>query len=84
MDLPKLYKSCTPERHWQSVLVNAELLPREVLPAASRQAGRPIGTTFVIVDLRGFRYDGCNPHAPLFLPISSQLVSLLANENARS
>ncbi|PPQ65388.1 LOW QUALITY PROTEIN: hypothetical protein CVT26_000013 [Gymnopilus dilepis] len=54
MDLDKLYKSCTPERHWESILVNAECLVREVLPAASRAAGRPIGTGLVIVDLKGF------------------------------
>ncbi|KAJ7780633.1 CRAL-TRIO domain-containing protein [Mycena maculata] len=54
VDLPKLYKTCTPERHWHSVIVNAECLPREVLPASSRLAGRPIGTVFVIVDLKGF------------------------------
>ncbi|CAA7261570.1 unnamed protein product [Cyclocybe aegerita] len=54
MDLPKLYKSCTPEKHWQTVIVNAESLTREVLPAATRAAGKPIGTTFVIVDLQGF------------------------------
>jgi hypothetical protein len=56
MDLPKLYKLCTPEKHWQTVLVNAESLPREILPATSRKAGRPIGTVFVIVDLKGFGY----------------------------
>jgi len=54
MDLPKLYEVCTPERHWKSVLVNCESLTREVLPAASREAGRHIGTVFVIVDLQGF------------------------------
>ncbi|KAJ7175842.1 CRAL-TRIO domain-containing protein, partial [Mycena filopes] len=54
VDFPKLYKSCTPERHWDSVLVNAECLPREVLPACSRLAGRPIGSVLVIVDLKGF------------------------------
>ncbi|KAG5648433.1 hypothetical protein DXG03_005007 [Asterophora parasitica] len=54
MNLPKLYKECTPEKHWQTVLVNCESLPREILPAASRKAGKPIGTVFVIVDLKGF------------------------------
>ncbi|KAF8727618.1 hypothetical protein AX14_007202 [Amanita brunnescens Koide BX004] len=54
MNLPKLYEVCTPEKHWQSVLVNAESLTREVLPAASRAAGGHIGTVFVIVDLQGF------------------------------
>ncbi|KAJ6512258.1 CRAL TRIO domain-containing protein [Mycena vitilis] len=54
VDFPKLYKTCTPERHWQSVVVNAECLPREVLPACSRLAGRPIGNVLVIVDLKGF------------------------------
>ncbi|KAK7048347.1 CRAL-TRIO domain-containing protein [Favolaschia claudopus] len=54
VNFPKLYKVCTPERHWQSVIVNAECLPREVLPASSRFAGRPIGQVLVIVDLKGF------------------------------
>ncbi|KAF8158167.1 CRAL-TRIO domain-containing protein [Crassisporium funariophilum] len=54
MDLNKLYKSCTPEKHWQTVIVNAESLAREVLPAAARKAGKPIGTCLVIVDLQGF------------------------------
>ncbi|KAF8645258.1 hypothetical protein AX16_008083 [Volvariella volvacea WC 439] len=54
MDIHKLYKSCTPERHWQTVLVNCESLTREILPAASRKAGKPVGTVFVIVDLKGF------------------------------
>lgn len=54
VDFPKLYKVCTPEKHWQTVLVNAESLPREILPAATRKAGRPIGTVFVIVDLKDF------------------------------
>ncbi|KAJ7863136.1 CRAL TRIO domain-containing protein [Mycena olivaceomarginata] len=49
-DFPKLYKTCTPERHWESVIVNAG----EVLPASSRLAGRPVGTVLVIVDLKGF------------------------------
>ncbi|KAF9463030.1 CRAL-TRIO domain-containing protein [Collybia nuda] len=54
MDLPKLHKTCTPEKHWQTILVNAESLPREVLPAATRKAGKSISTVFVIVDLKGF------------------------------
>lgn len=24
LDLPKLYTACTPEKHWQTILVNAE------------------------------------------------------------
>jgi hypothetical protein len=31
-------------------------LPREVLPAAARVAGRNIGNSLVIVDLKGFGY----------------------------
>jgi hypothetical protein len=54
MDLPRLYKSCTPEKHWQTILVGAESLPREILPATSRKAGKHIGTIFVVVDLKGF------------------------------
>lgn len=52
--MPELYKHISPERHWQTVVVNAESLTREVLPAASRLAGKPIDGTLVIVDLKGF------------------------------
>ncbi|THH17826.1 hypothetical protein EUX98_g9052 [Antrodiella citrinella] len=54
INMPELYKHISPERHWQTVLVNAESLTREVLPAASQAAGRPVDGTFVIVDLKGF------------------------------
>ncbi|KAH8104524.1 CRAL/TRIO domain-containing protein [Cristinia sonorae] len=54
INMPKLYKHISPERHWQTVLVNCESLTREVLPAATHAAGRPIDGTFVIVDLKGF------------------------------
>ncbi|KAH8825298.1 CRAL-TRIO domain-containing protein [Flagelloscypha sp. PMI_526] len=54
LDLPKLYKSCTPNQHWKSILVNAESLTREMLPAASRKAGKPITSVLVLVDLKGF------------------------------
>nr|GAT60294.1 predicted protein [Mycena chlorophos] len=54
VDFPKLYKTCTPERHFESLLVNAECLPREVLPACTRVAGRPVSTVLVIIDLTGF------------------------------
>lgn len=57
MDVRKLYKVCSPQRHWESFLVNCELLPREVLPACSRAAGKHIGGTFVIVDLKGFSFN---------------------------
>jgi hypothetical protein len=55
MNMPELYKHMSPERHWQTVLVNAESLTREILPAASKAARRTIDQTFVIVDLKGFR-----------------------------
>ena len=54
MNLPELYKHISPERHWQTVLVNAESLTREILPASSKAAGRTIDQGFVIVDLKGF------------------------------
>ncbi|ESK95010.1 sec14 cytosolic factor family sec14 [Moniliophthora roreri MCA 2997] len=54
MNLHQLYKECTPERHWQTVLVNAESLTREVLPAASRSTDKDINSVLVVVDLRGF------------------------------
>lgn len=46
----------TLERFWQTVVVNCEALPREVLPAASEAAGKRVLGTFVVVDLSGF---GC-------------------------
>ncbi|TEB30663.1 CRAL/TRIO domain-containing protein [Coprinellus micaceus] len=56
MDIRRLYKVVTPEQHWQSFLVNAETLTREVLPACSRATGEHVGGTFVIVDLKGFSF----------------------------
>jgi hypothetical protein len=54
VDLSKLYTRCTPERHWQTLLVNAESLSREVLPAARRKAGKEVGGAMFILDLQGF------------------------------
>ena len=54
INMPELYKHISPQRHWQTIVVNAESLTREVLPAASKAAGKPIDGTFVIVDLKGF------------------------------
>jgi hypothetical protein len=54
LNLPQLYKHITPEKHWETIIVNAESRPREVLPAASRAAGKHIGQGLVIVDLKGF------------------------------
>ncbi|OCH91865.1 CRAL/TRIO domain-containing protein, partial [Obba rivulosa] len=54
INMPKLYKNVPAERFWQTVLVNAESLTREVLPASARAAGKQIDGTFVIVDLKGF------------------------------
>ncbi|KAI0061678.1 CRAL/TRIO domain-containing protein [Artomyces pyxidatus] len=54
VNMPKLYKHVSPERHWQTILVNAESLQREVLPAASAQAGRQVEQALVIVDLKGY------------------------------
>ncbi|KIP05367.1 hypothetical protein PHLGIDRAFT_43261, partial [Phlebiopsis gigantea 11061_1 CR5-6] len=50
----ELYKGVSVEKFWQAFLVNADSLTREVLPAAACAAGKPIGGTFVIVDLKGF------------------------------
>lgn len=56
LNLPKLYKHVTPERHWEAIVVNADSLTREVLPAASRAAGKHIHQSIVIVDLKGFGF----------------------------
>ncbi|KAI0785250.1 CRAL-TRIO domain-containing protein, partial [Abortiporus biennis] len=53
INMPELYKHISPERHWQTVLVNCESLTREVLPA-SKKDGKEVDGTFVIVDLKGF------------------------------
>ena len=54
INLDKLQKHMSLERFWQTVIVNCEALPREVLPAASEAAGKRITGTFVVVDLGGF------------------------------
>lgn len=54
LNLPQLYKHVTPEKHWEAIVVNADALTREVLPAASRAAGKHIDQGLVIVDLKGF------------------------------
>jgi len=54
VDLNKLYNHCTPERHWQTVIVNAESLLREVLPAACRKEGKEVEGALFIIDLQGF------------------------------
>lgn len=54
LNLPELYKTVTPERHWETLMVNCEYLPREVFPGASKVAGRPIDANLVVVDLKGF------------------------------
>ncbi len=54
INLDKLQKQMSLKRFWQTVIVNCEALPREVLPAASEAAGKPINGTFVVVDLSGF------------------------------
>ncbi|KAF9267444.1 CRAL/TRIO domain-containing protein [Marasmius fiardii PR-910] len=57
MNLNKLYLTCTPERHWHTILVYIESLTREAIPAALRsQKGKPIASVFVIVDLEGFGF----------------------------
>ncbi|KAK7056835.1 hypothetical protein VNI00_002552 [Paramarasmius palmivorus] len=54
LNLPKLYKQCTPEQHWQTCLVIAESLTREVIPATTKIHGRQAGSVLVILDLKGF------------------------------
>lgn len=54
LNLPELYKHVTPETLEHSIIVNADALTREVFPAASRAAGRHIGQSLVIVDLKDF------------------------------
>ncbi|KAI0078264.1 CRAL/TRIO domain-containing protein [Panus rudis PR-1116 ss-1] len=54
INVPELYKGVTPERFWQTFLVNCEALTREVLPATAYAQGHPVDGTFVIVDLKGF------------------------------
>ncbi|TBU47765.1 CRAL/TRIO domain-containing protein [Dichomitus squalens] len=54
IDLTKLGGKMSLERFWQTVLVNCEALPREVLPAATEAAGKPILGTCVVIDLSGF------------------------------
>ncbi|KIK69547.1 hypothetical protein GYMLUDRAFT_33921 [Collybiopsis luxurians FD-317 M1] len=55
LDLQRLSKEgVTPERHWETILVNAECLTREIIPAARKKYGEHVNSVFVIVDLKGF------------------------------
>ncbi|KAI3607698.1 sec14 cytosolic factor [Moniliophthora roreri] len=54
LNLPKLYKECSPEQHWQTCLVIAESLTREVIPATTRLYGQQASSVLVILDLKGF------------------------------
>lgn len=77
-NLPELYKHITPEKHWEGIVVTADLLTREILPSASRAAGRQIDGAFVIVNLEGFGY----VTSPAFLAVSlkfDQFIPVLAS-----
>ncbi|TDL22200.1 CRAL/TRIO domain-containing protein [Rickenella mellea] len=54
IDVNALHEVISPERHWETLVVTAESLVREVLPASSYAAGRVVDDVFVIVDLKGF------------------------------
>ncbi|KAJ4468981.1 CRAL-TRIO domain-containing protein [Lentinula lateritia] len=55
LDLQRLSKEgVTPERHWETIIVNAECLTREILPAAAKKYGKEIDSVLVIIDLKGF------------------------------
>lgn len=54
MDIPALLKLVTPERHWETIVVGAEAVTRECLPACSRAKGETITDSLSIVDLKGF------------------------------
>ncbi|PCH34555.1 CRAL/TRIO domain-containing protein [Wolfiporia cocos MD-104 SS10] len=54
VNMPELYKLITPERFMQYIIVTAESIPREILPAASRAAGRQVEGQYLVVDLKGF------------------------------
>ena len=45
----------TPERHWETLLANAESLTREVNPACSIAAGKSVDDVLCIIDMKGFR-----------------------------
>ncbi|KAL6302784.1 CRAL-TRIO domain-containing protein [Sparassis latifolia] len=54
INMPELYRHISPQGFWKTIVVNADALTREVLPASTKAAGRNIDGTFVIVDLKGF------------------------------
>jgi hypothetical protein len=80
LNLPELYKHVTPEKHWEAIVVNADSLTREVLPAASRAAGERIHQSIVIVDLKGFGFvvgaSCCQSNTLTFV----QVITVLASE----
>ena len=54
IDADGLLKVLSPEKHWETIVVTAESLVREVLPASSYEAGQIIDEVFIIIDLKGF------------------------------
>jgi hypothetical protein len=50
----ELMKHVSPERFTDILTVNCEALTREILPGCAIEAGKPIETVLVIVDLKGF------------------------------
>ncbi|VDC00760.1 unnamed protein product [Peniophora sp. CBMAI 1063] len=54
INVNELFKGISPERHWQSIVVNAEALIAEVLPAVSTERAQHIEQVMVIIDLKGF------------------------------
>lgn len=45
-----------PVEHWETIVVTAEALVREVLPGSSWQANTLIDEVLIIIDLGGFRF----------------------------
>lgn len=54
VDIPALYNTITPDRFWTYILTSAERIPREVVPAASKRAGKQVNGIFLIIDLKGY------------------------------
>jgi hypothetical protein len=79
-NITELYKHVSPDRLWQSILLNGEALISEVLPAASAAAGHSIEQALVVIDLKGFRSVVLSVH----LSVSLLRCSSFNNVSSRS
>ncbi|KAF8510072.1 CRAL-TRIO domain-containing protein [Hysterangium stoloniferum] len=54
IDLTALYQEVDPKIHWRSLLVTAESVVRELMPACAKVTGKSVDGMCIVIDLNGF------------------------------